>query len=112
MDIGTVLPCVRDARIRRIRHRGLRRLIEDDDGRGVRPDLVGRVRNVLAVIVSAADMDGVRGPLGRRIHRLSGDRARTWSIGISGNRRIAFEIENGDVANLDLEDYRRWTETE
>ena len=94
-----------DVQIRSIRHKGLRRLVEDDDDRGIRPDLVGRVRNVLAAIVSATDMDGVRGPPGWRIHRLSGGRAGTWSVSVSGNWRITFEIENGDVADLDLEDY-------
>ena len=91
--------------IRSIRHKGLGRLVEDDDDRGIRPDLSGRVRNVLAAIVSADDVDGVRGPPGWRVHRLSGGRAGTWSISVSGNWRITFEIESGDVAHLDLEDY-------
>ena len=94
-----------DMQIRNIRHKGLKRLAEDDDERGIRPDLTGRVRNVLAAIISAADIDGVRGPPGWRIHRLSGDRAGTWSISVSGNWRITFRIDNGDVANMDLEDY-------
>ena len=44
-------------------------------------------------------MDGVRGPPGWRIHRLSGGRAGTWSVSVSGNRRITFKVENGDVAD-------------
>ena len=92
-------------RIRSVRHRGLRRLIESDDERGVRPDLVRRVRNVLAVLISAADMDGVRGPPGWRVHELTGDRAGPWSISVSGNWRITFEVRDGDIADLDLEDY-------
>lgn len=91
--------------IRSIRHKGLGRLVEDDDDRGIRPDLSGRVRNVLAAIVSADDVDGVQGPPGWRVHRLSGGRAKTWSISSSGNWWITFEIESGDVAHLDLEDY-------
>lgn len=92
-------------RIRSVRHRGLKRLIEKNDSRGLRPDLVVRVRNVLAALISATDMDGVRGLPGWRIHRLSGDRAGTWSISVSGNWRVTFDIEQGDLANLDLEDY-------
>lgn len=49
-------------------------------------------------------MDGVEGPPGWRIHRLSGDRAETWSISASGNWRITFDIEEGAIANLNLED--------
>ena len=73
--------------------------------RGIRPDLIVRIRSVLAALISAADMDGVQGPPGWRIHRLSGDRAGTWSISASGNWRITFEIEDGVIANLNLEDY-------
>ncbi|MCB1921463.1 MAG: type II toxin-antitoxin system RelE/ParE family toxin [Candidatus Competibacteraceae bacterium] len=88
-----------------VRHKGLKRFIEDDDDRGIRRDLVGRVRNVLTVLMAATDMDGVQGPPGWRIHQLSGDRSGTWSISVSGNWRITFDIEQGEIANLDLEDY-------
>ena len=92
-------------RIRSIRHRGLRRFIEDDDDRGIRRDLVNRVRNILAALIAAPDMSGVQGPPGWRIHQLSGDRAGTWSISVSGNWRITFDLENEEICNLDLEDY-------
>ncbi|HKS89174.1 MAG TPA: type II toxin-antitoxin system RelE/ParE family toxin [Stellaceae bacterium] len=91
--------------IRSVRHRGLLRLIEDDDARGLRPDFARRVRNILAVLIAAADMDGVVGPPGWRIHRLTGDRAGTWSISVNENWRLTFDIEQGEVANLNLEDY-------
>ena len=64
-----------------------------------------RIRSVLAALISAADTDGVEGPPGWRIHRLSGHRAGTWSTGASGNWRITFDIEDGAVTNLNLEDY-------
>lgn len=92
-------------RLRAIRHKGLKRLVEANDGKGIRPDLLNRVRNILAVLISAQDMSGVQGPPGWRIHQLVGDRAGTWSISASGNWRITFEIEAGEVVNLDLEDY-------
>ena len=91
--------------IRTICHKGLRRLIEDDDSRGIWPDLTMRIRSVLATLISAADMYGVQGPPGWRIHRLSGDRAGTWSISAFGNWRITLDVEDGAIANLNLEDY-------
>lgn len=48
-------------------------------------------------------MDGVQGPPGWRIHQLSGERAWTWNISVSGNWRITFD--GGEIVNLDLEDY-------
>ena len=91
--------------IRSIRHRGLERLIRDDDSRELRPDLVRRVRNVLTALIAAADMRGVEGPPGWRIHQLTGDRAGTWSISVSGNWRLTFDLKEGEISNLDLEDY-------
>jgi proteic killer suppression protein len=93
-------------RIRSVRHRGLKRLIEDDDDRAIRRDLVARVRRILTALQSAQNLEGLRGPPGWRIHQLSGDRAGTWSISVSGNWRITFILEHGDVvADLNLEDY-------
>jgi proteic killer suppression protein len=91
--------------IHSVRHRGLRRFLEDNDDRGIRRDLVDRVRKILAVLIVAPDMNAVKGPPGWRIHQLSGDRAGTWSISVSGNWRITFEVEDDEVEHLDLEDY-------
>lgn len=91
--------------IRNIRHRGLLRLIEDDDSRALRPDLVRRLRNILAVLIAAKEMKAVLGPPGWRVHQLKGDRAGTWSISVSGNWRPTFDVEHEEIWNLDLEDY-------
>ena len=91
--------------IQSVRHKGLKRLIEEDDDRGIRRDWVNRVRHILAVLVAARDMSGVHGPPGWRIHPLSGDRAGTWSISVSGHWRITFAIAQGKLIDLDLEDY-------
>jgi toxin HigB-1 len=92
-------------RIRSTRHRGLKRLIEDDDDREIRPDLVKRVRRILTALQSAQGVEGLQGPPGWRVHQLSGDRAGTWSISVSGNWRITFNVEGEAVTDLDLEDY-------
>jgi proteic killer suppression protein len=63
------------------------------------------VRKILAVLVVAETMDQVRGPAGWRVHQLAGDRRGTWSIAVSGNWRITFDVENTEIENLDLEDY-------
>jgi hypothetical protein len=52
-------------RVRSVRHKGLKRLIEDDDDRGIRPDLASRVRRILAALLSAQDIGGLEGlPVG------------------------------------------------
>jgi proteic killer suppression protein len=91
--------------IRSTRHKGLKALIEADDGKGIRSDQVKRVRNILAALMHAESIGEVSGPPGWRIHQLVGDRAGKWSISVSGNWRITFDLEAGAILNLDLEDY-------
>lgn len=91
--------------IRSIKHRGLRRFIENNDPREIRGDLVNRTRNVLTVLIAASDIAGVQGPPGWRIHELVGDRAGTWSISVSGNWRITFALVGGEIVELNMEDY-------
>ena len=105
MTARTALPYYPAMRVRSVRHKGLKRLIEDDDDRGIRPDLASRVRRILTALMSAQDIGGLEGPPGWRIHRLAGDRAGTWSISVCGNWRITFNIEDEAVTDLNLEDY-------
>lgn len=44
-------------RIRTVRHRGLKCFIEDDDERGIRPDMVSRVRRILTALVSVENAE-------------------------------------------------------
>jgi toxin HigB-1 len=90
--------------IRSVKHRGLLRLIEDDDSRELRPDLAKRLRNILAADCSRRYGRGER-PAGLEVHQLNGNRAGTWSISVSGNWRITFDLKKGEICNLDLEDY-------
>ncbi len=93
--------------IRSVRHRGLRRLIEDDNPQFLEQGLVDRVRKVLTVLILAENLDSfiAHATPGWRVHSLSGDRRNEWSVSISGNWRITFEEQDGFVAHLNLEDY-------
>ena len=92
-------------RIVSVRHRGLKNLLESGEVRGMRRDLAARVENVLNIVVAAETFDGVRGPPGWRMHQLSGERAGTWSISVSGNWRITFRVFDDEIHDLNLEDY-------
>ena len=83
------------------------RLIEDDNAKGLRTDLAGRVRKILTALILVEDMDGLfaAAPPGWRVHQLSGDRRDEWSISVSGNWRITFEEADGHIDRLNLEDY-------
>ena len=85
----------------------MRRLIEDDNPQFLPPELVGRVRRILTVMILADGMNDFisDAPPGWRVHRLSGDRRDEWSVPVSGNWRITFEEIDGHVDRLNLEDY-------
>jgi proteic killer suppression protein len=91
--------------IRSFRHKGLRRLFEANDPRGVPAQLAQKIRRMLAQLhISEApeDMDGMPG---WRLHPLKGDRAGQWSVTVSGNLRIVFLFKDKDALDVDLVDY-------
>jgi proteic killer suppression protein len=92
-------------RIVSVRHRGLKKLLESGEVTGIRRDLVRRVSNTLMALRSAASIEEVQTTPGKRVHKLSGRREGTWSVAVSGNWRITFELDGDEIRNLDLEDY-------
>ena len=58
--------------IRNFRHKGLKRLFEDGDRKGIRPDLLEKVENILFVLNRAKAPGDMNLP-GFRLHRLKGD---------------------------------------
>ena len=90
-----------------VNHRGLRRLIEDDDPRQLSPDLVARIRRILTLLILSHDLNGffADAPSGWRVHRLSGNRNIDWSVSVSGNWRLTFREVEGRLDRLNLGDY-------
>ncbi len=103
----TVIAYTRRMIIRSVRHRGLRRLIEDDNSQFLEQGLVDRVRKVLTVLILSENLDSfiAHAAPGWRVHRLSGDRRDEWSVSVSGNWRITFEEQDDFLDHLNLEDY-------
>ena len=90
--------------IQSIKHRGLQQLYEDGNPRGIGANMRGRVERILFVLDQAKTLDEIDIP-GFRLHRLTGYRRDTWSIRVTGNWRITFTFDDGNVFNVDLEDY-------
>jgi proteic killer suppression protein len=57
--------------IRTIRHKGLKRLLGQDDPSGVNPEHVGKLRNILAALHAAPTVAHMDLP-GFRLHSLKG----------------------------------------
>ena len=90
--------------IRRFRHRGLRRLYEDDDQREVNPQQADKITRMLARLDVATRPEQMDLP-GFRLHPLKGELAGYWSITVRANWRIIFRFEQGDATDVDLIDY-------
>ena len=90
--------------IRSVRHRGLRRLFEKDDTSGVGAEQLPRVMRVMDHLDEATSPQDLGLP-GYNLHPLRGKLRGFWSIWISGNYRLIFRMEDGDVYDVDLVDY-------
>jgi proteic killer suppression protein len=90
--------------IKSFRHKGLKRLFETGDRRGVSVELADRLRRQLDVLNRARSTRDLNLP-GYRLHQLKGNRAGTWSVTVSGNWRVTFSFEGEDAFDVDLEDY-------
>lgn len=86
------------------RHKGLKRLFEDDVGKGLPPDMLARIEEMLSVVDLARTVDDIALP-SYRLHTLKGDLKGFWSITVRANWRIIFRFENGEARDVDLIDY-------
>ncbi len=87
-----------------IRHKGLRRLHEADDARGVKADHADKLRRILARLdasATAADMDLP----GYRLHPLKGALAGFYAVTVNGNWRVTFRFEQSRATDVDYIDY-------
>ena len=91
--------------IRSFRHRGLERFYERGDGRGLRQDMIGRIRRALSILDAARSIEDVDMLPGMRLHRLKGELAGLWSVSVTGNWRIVFRFSEDGASDVDLVDY-------
>jgi proteic killer suppression protein len=87
-----------------IKHKGLKRLAETGDARGINPSWLPRVKQVLFALDVAVSVEELRLPH-FRLHQLKGDRQGTYSIWVTKNQRITFKWRAFGPYDVDLEDY-------
>lgn len=88
----------------RFRSRALRRFWVRGDVSKLRPDWIGRVRRILSALHVAVSPDELDLP-GYGWHRLTGDRAGTYSVTVSRNWRLTYRWDDEGPFDIDLEDY-------
>ena len=92
-------------RIRKFVHKGLKRLYLEDSAKGLPPDAVDKLRAMLTFLQDIEDPEKLRVFPLWKAHQRAGDRKGVWSLHVTGNWRLTFRIEDGDIFDVDYEDY-------
>ena len=90
--------------IESFKHKGLRQFFEDDNPKGLNPEYVRKIKQILGLLNAAqniSDLDYAT----FRLHPLKGDLKGCWSMTVRANWRIIFRFKDGKAYDVDLVDY-------
>jgi proteic killer suppression protein len=90
--------------IRTIRHKGLGRLYEENDPRGVMAEHVERLRDILTRLDHAEAPSDLDLPA-LRLHALKGKLKGLWAVTVRANWRVTFRFSESDAFDVDYLDY-------
>lgn len=83
----------------------MKKLYLEDSVKGLPPDSVGKLRAMLTLLQDMQNPDKLRAFPLWKAHQLMGDRKGVWSLHVTRNWRLTFRIEDGEISNMDFEDY-------
>jgi len=86
--------------IRSVKHKGLRK---NDDAGGLQPQVVDKVRKILAFLQDMESEAELRTIPTWKAHQLTGDRKGMWSLFVTKNWRVTFRIDHTDIEIVDLD---------
>ena len=90
--------------IKKFKHKGLRKLFESGVASGIQPQHAKRLRQILALLETADSVEDMDLP-GLKLHELKGQKKGTYAVKVSDNWRVTFKIINGDILDVNYEDY-------
>ena len=90
-------------KIRNIGHKGLRRLVEDDDASGLQPNTCDKLRKMVSFLQDMSDERELQTVASWKAHRLSGDRQGDRSLFVTKNWRLTFRVEHRELEIIDLD---------
>ena len=90
--------------IKSFKHKGLQKFYETGRNTGVQSAHKKRLKFQLIALDTATKIEDMDIP-GFKLHPLKGKRKGIWSISVSGNWRLTFEFEDGNVYILNYGDY-------
>ncbi|MGO8759123.1 MAG: type II toxin-antitoxin system RelE/ParE family toxin [Terracidiphilus sp.] len=94
-------------KIRNFTHKGLKKLYDEDDAKGVGFATSDKLRKMLLFLNEMEEPEELRALPSWRAHMLTGNRKGTWSLSVTANRRLTFfpDKANREIRDVDLEDY-------
>jgi proteic killer suppression protein len=90
--------------IKSFKHKGLKKLFQTGKTSGVNPQHAERLRKIFALLETSETIDDMDLP-GLNLHNLKGKRKNTLAVKVGGNRRVTFKLRNGDILEVNYEDY-------
>ena len=94
-------------KIRGFAHKGLRKLYEEDDAKGVAAATADKLRKMLLFLDEMEGPEELAALSAWKAHTLTGKRKGTWSLSVTANRRLTFRIDKSgrQILDVNLEDY-------
>lgn len=90
--------------IKSFQHKGLKLFYEEENASKLPASQITKIRNVLTRLEFAKSLNDI-GISGARLHPLSGNLKGFYAVNVSGNWRIIFRFEDGNVYDVDYLDY-------
>jgi toxin HigB-1 len=92
-------------KIRNFVHKGLKKLYLEDSAKGLPHDAVEKLRAMLSFLQDMREPEKLRAFPLWKAHQLAGDRHGVWSLHVTRNWRLTFQIKDGEILHVDYEDY-------
>ncbi len=90
--------------IKSFKHKGLDQFFYTGSKKGIIPGHAKKLGKILDRLHAATELRDLQWP-GSNLHQLTGNYKGMYAISVSGNWRIIFRFENGQIYDLDYLDY-------
>ena len=90
--------------IKSFKHKELKRIFETENSHRVNSQHIERLRYIFALLETSETVEDMDLP-GLNLHYLKGKRKGTLSVKVSGNWWVTFKLKDGDILEVNYEDY-------
>lgn len=92
-------------KIKSIKHKAVKRLFLEGNPKGLPSDCVEKLRAMLTFLQDMRNPETLRVFPLWKAHQLTGGRKGVWSLHVTCNWRLTFQVEGNEIAGIDFEDY-------